>query len=490
MPSGLIEEKFQKLLKTLENNNYSAEDLMIVQEAFILAQKAHQGQKRISGRPYITHPLATAEKLAELGLPLAIVAAGLVHDVPEDTDYSLKDIEKKLGSEIAGLVAGITKLGTLKYRGIERYAENLRKMFVAMSNDIRIILIKFSDRLHNLETLDALPREKQIRIAKESLEIYAPIADRLGMSQIQRELEDLSFKYLKPREYRQLEKILPEKYKIREKQLEKIKKRVAKALTDRKISINKMTIYGRTKHFYSLHQKLQKKEINQDFEKIYDLIALRIITPTVAGCYSILGILHELYKPIPDRIKDYIAQPKPNGYQSLQTTVFTKTAGIMEFQIRTPEMHQKAEFGIAAHWSYKKNNSRPSKQDLKWINELVEWQKKIQSNKQFLQEVKLDIFQNQIFVFTPQGDVISLPEKSTPIDFAYRVHTFLGDRCIGAKVNNQMSRLNTELKNGDIVEIIVDKNRQRPNPDWLEIAKTSMAKSKIRAALNKTKDSG
>ncbi|MDO8668917.1 MAG: RelA/SpoT family protein [Candidatus Buchananbacteria bacterium] len=480
------QQEFEKLLKTL-GEKYPDGDLDMVKLAYEFAYNAHLGQKRRSGSDYIIHPLATAQFLAELKMDIPTIIAGLLHDVPEDTAVTIEDIKKNFGKEVAILVAGITKLGALKYRGIERYAENLRRMFVAMSNDIRVILIKFADRINNLKTLEFLPPEKQIRIATESLEIYAPIADRLGIGKIKGELEDLSFKYVYPEDYKWIMEILPKKYKEKERYLEKVKKRVARKLLDSGITLSHISIHGRTKHLYSLYKKLLKPQVDRDLSKIYDLIALRIIVPTVADCYSTLGILHNLYRPMPGRVKDYIAQPKPNGYQSLHTTVFTENGEIVEFQIRTNEMHEEAEFGIAAHWNYKENKGGINKRSLKWIEELVKWQKQTQDNEQFLNDIKLDIFQNRIFVFTPTGDVIDLPEESTPIDFAYHVHSSIGNQCVGARVNDNLVSLNSKLKSGDIVEIITDKNRKMPGMDWLENVKTSMAKGKIRSALNKSK---
>ncbi len=477
-----IEENFKHLLETMENNGHK--DLDLLKLAFDYANDAHKKQLRFSGDPYIVHPLAVAQKLAEMKLDLNTVIAGLLHDVPEDTERSLEEIEQNFGSEISNLVKGITKLGKIKYRGLERYAENLRKMFVAMSNDIRVIVIKFADRLHNLKTLEALPRDKQIRIATESLEIYAPIAHRLNMGKIKSELEDTAFKFVYPEEYDWINRIIPKEYEKQEKYLEKIMLTVTEKLKENKISFGNVTIQGRTKHLYSLFKKLQKPYINMDISKIYDLLGLRIITNTVSECYSALGVIHNLYRPVPGRIKDYIAQPKPNGYKSLHTTVFAEKGKTIEFQIRTGQMHEEAEYGIAAHWSYK-DTGKANKASIRWIDELLKWQKQIKDSEQFLSDAKLDIFQSRIFVFTPRGDVIDLPEDATPIDFAYHVHSSLGDKCAGAKVNGQMVNLAHNLKSGDIIEIITDKNRKTPNPDWLEFAKTSMARSKIRNAINK-----
>lgn len=483
------EQEFEKLLETIKNNQIDG-DLDMLKLAYDFALEAHEGQNRASGEPYIMHPLATAQKLAEMKLDLTTITAGLLHDIPEDTKLTLQDLNKNFGQDVAKLVEGITKLGKLKYRGMERYAENLRKMFVAMSDDIRVVLIKFADRLHNLKTLDALPADKQFRIAQETLEIYAPIADRLAIGQIKGELEDLAFKYVYPEDYKWITKIIPREYKAKEKYLKEIKEQVKENLAKESITIDEISVQGRTKHLYSLYKKLLRPHINRDLNKIYDLIALRLIVPNVTDCYSTLGILHSLYRPMPGRIKDYIANPKPNGYQSLHTTVFTDDGEIVEFQIRTRKMHEQAEYGIAAHWNYKESGGKIKSiknQNLKWLNELVEWQKKIKDNDQFLQTVKLDVFQNRIYVFTPKGDVIELPEAATPIDFAYHVHSSLGDKCVGARVNEQLVNLGYQLKSGDIVEILTDKNRKTPNPDWIDMVKTAMARSKIRNSINKQK---
>ncbi len=483
MESTTPQKEFEKLIQTIKEN-YSENDLDMVRLAYDFAEEAHRGQRRASGEPYIFHSLAVAQKLAEIRLDLPTIIAGLLHDVPEDTKFPIEEIKKNFGKEVATLVNGITKLGKIKYRGIERYAENLRKMFVAMSDDIRVVLIKFADRLHNLKTLDALPPDKRLRIARESLEIYAPIADRLGMGQIKGELEDLAFKYVYPNEYNWIGQILPKKYKSKEKRLNKTRKKISRKLAAENIPIKVLSMHGRTKHVYSLYKKLLKPEIGRDLSKIYDLIALRIVVLTVSDCYCVLGIIHELYKPLPGRIKDYIAQPKPNGYQSLHTTVFAEDGEIIEIQIRTDKMHEAAEYGIAAHWHYKERGDI-AKPSLPWINELVEWQKQIRDNEQFLRDIKMEIFQDRIFVFSPKGDVFDLPDGSTPIDFAYHVHTSLGNQYVGARANGQMVNLNYKLKSGDVMEIITDKNRKGPSVDWLEYVKTSMAKNKIRTALNK-----
>ena len=485
-----------------KNSGY---DLDLIKLTYEYAQKAHKGQKRKSGEPYINHCLETAIILAEMGMDQPTIIAGLLHDVPEDTDYSLVDIEKNFGDEVAKLVSGITKLGVIKYRGMEKYAENLRKMFVSMAQDIRIILIKMADRLHNLKTLEALPKEKQKRIARESLEIYAPIANRLGMGHIKGEIEDLAFPYLYPKDHVWLTKEVMPKIELAMEYIEDIIKMVTQRLTERKIKI--ISIHGRPKRLYSLYKKLIKPHYNYDPSKIYDLVAIRIIVPTIADCYNVLGVIHEYCKPLPGRIKDYISQPKPNGYQSLHTTSFID-GKIVEIQVRTPKMHEQAEYGIAAHWHYKETEGKPTSlasrrsgrlggpkkindkgyalpKKLEWIENLVKWQKNIQDDQQYLKSLTVDFFSNRIFVFTPKGDVIDLPEDATPVDFAYHVHSWIGDHCAGTKINNRMTTLDATLKNGDVVEIITDKNRKGPSHDWLKFVKTSAAKSKIRAGAGK-----
>lgn len=480
------------LLNTIEKNDPKA-DLDIVRLAYNYARDAHGKQKRKTGEDYIEHSLATAQKLADMKMSIAMIVAGILHDVPEDTNRSIDDVQKEFGKEVAGLVAGITKLGQVKYRGVERYLENVRKMFVAMAKDLRVIVIKFADRLHNLKTLDVLPRNKQLRIALETFEIYAPIADRLGMGELKGELEDLSFKYLSPDEYAWIERLLNEKLPKKEKYLEKIIKKVKSEL--KKSGIEYISVHGRQKHIYSLYRKLIK--YHNDFSKIHDIIACRIIVKTVSECYSVLGIIHKNWTPLKGRIKDYIAQPKPNNYQSLHTTVFADDGEIVEFQIRTEKMHQEAEYGVAAHWAYSDHKrgtkylsrkpSFASRKELKWIGDLTKWRKGVKENQQLLEDLKIEVFQSRIFVFTPKGDVIDLPEGATPVDFAYHIHTDVGNKCTGALVNEQMASLDTKLKSGDVVEIIVDKNRKAPSPDWLKFVTTRMAKSHIRQKLKKQK---
>lgn len=469
------QQSLEKLLKTVKHNDPQA-DIDLVSLAFDFAANAHKGQTRASGEPYIFHSLATAQTLAELNLDVPIIIAGLLHDVPEDTAVTLADIEKNFGADVAGMVSGITKLGKLKYRGVERYIENLRKMFVAMAQDIRVVLIKFADRLHNLKTLDHLPEKKRYRVALESLEIFAPLAGRLGMGEIRAQLEDLSFKYVNPKEYEWIIKLQTESSHQRKKILEEVKNITQKEMET--TGVNIISFQGRVKHVYSLYRKILR--YNRDISKIYDIIALRLIVKNVADCYAALGIVHKLWRPMPGRIKDYIAQPKPNGYQSLHTTIFALENQIVEFQIRTQKMHEESEFGIAAHWNFKDGGEK-NKAKLTWIKELSAFQQNALKKMSDLEAIKFDFLQNRIFIFTPNGDIIDLPESSTPVDFAYAIHTDVGNQCTGAKVNNQLSSLDSSLRNGDVVEIITDKKRKGPNPAWLDFVKTHVAKQRIRS---------
>lgn len=471
----------EELLTKLENKNPKA-DIALVGKAYDFAEIAHKDQRRKSGEPYITHPMAVANTLIELEMDDATIAAGLLHDVPEDTSITLIDIRKEFGPEVGRLVRGITKLGQLKYRGIERYIENLRRMFVAMAKDIRVIVIKFADRIHNLETLEALPPEKRERIAMESLEIYSPIANRLGMGEIKGRIEDLSFPHVSPDEYEWLKKKVASRYKEVDGQIKTLSNEVTDILDEE--SINYVSVHGRAKHYYSLYKKLM--ENNRDLSKIYDLVALRIVVNDVSSCYEVLGIIHQEFKPLKGRIKDYIAQPKPNGYRSLHTTVFTHQGEIVEIQIRDPEMHNEAEYGIAAHWHYKeKDETKKIKEKTLWIDQLSKMQQEFRDEDQYLESLKIDIFHTRIFVFTPKGDVIDLPEDATPVDFAYHIHTDIGHHCNGAKVNDQICTLETKLKSGDVVDISTDKNRKGPSEDWLNFVKTNTAKSRIRSWINK-----
>ncbi|MFH0873402.1 MAG: RelA/SpoT family protein [Candidatus Komeilibacteria bacterium] len=470
-------------LRALLLRNYPDDDLHDVARAYEFARQAHIGQKRKTGEDYIHHSLATAYNLALLHMDLPTIIAGILHDVPEDTTLSLAEVRQEFGNEVATLVAGITKLGTLKYRGIERYAENLRKMFVAMAQDLRIIIIKLADRLHNVQSLDTHRPEKALRIAKETMEIYAPIANRLGMFELKSQLEDYSFPYVYPEEYAWVQSLVQDRLKSDRKFIDKVQKIIYRELVKNHIPI--VEIHGRVKHLYSLYKKLMAH--GRDINKVYDLVAIRIIVPTVADCYSVLGVIHGRWTPLKGRVKDYIAQPKPNGYQSLHTSVFTDNGKVIEFQIRDQVMHEIAEYGIAAHSKYKETKHQfYSKKSLQWINELIAWQKSIKDNIQYVKEIKNDIFQDRIFVFTPDGDVIDLPEEATPIDFAYHIHSELGQHTTGVLINQQISTLDHALKSGDVIEIITDKNRKRPSDDWLKIARTATAREKIRNQLRRT----
>jgi len=473
----------QEIINLVRENKPDA-DLGLLERAYEFASNAHQGQKRLSGEDYIQHPLATAKTLATMRLDLPIIIAGLLHDVPEETSFTIEDIKKNFGKDIAGMVEGITKLSGVKYRGIERYAENLRKMFFAMSRDVRVILIKFADRIHNMETLDAQRPDKKLRIAKETLEIFAPIAGRLGMGEMKNILEEISFPYVYPKEYVWVKELSETRLKVEKKYIETIKKALSKEIIAEKIT--NFTINGRVKENYSLYRKLLEK--NRDIDKIYDLVALRIVTDNVPDCYRILGIIHKKWSPLKGRIKDYIAQPKPNGYQSLHTTVFADHGRVVEFQIRDRAMNELAEYGVAAHWHYKELGKKKfTKEQLEWLEGLLAIQKNSVDHEDYLEKIKLDIFHDHIFVFTPKGDVIDLPEGATPIDFAYHIHTDVGNRCVGAIVNEKMTALDDPLRSGDVVDIITNKNRNKPNVDWLKIVKTNAAKEKIREALKDKK---
>ncbi|HSR89420.1 MAG TPA: RelA/SpoT family protein [Candidatus Udaeobacter sp.] len=464
---------------------YRKKDIDMVQLAYEFADKAHTGQTRKSGEPYIIHPVATAMILAHMRIDPNIIVAALLHDVPEDTNITIEEIEKNFGPDIASIIKGITKLGKLKYRGVERYIENLRKMFVAMAEDIRVMIIKFADRVHNLSTIDVLPPKKRYRIALESLEIYAPIANRLGIGEFKSLLEDLSFPYIYPKEYEKTNALRNTLVSQRQAYLKNVMSLVSKEL--KKSDIKVLNVHGREKALYSLYQKIVRKGGWDNTDKIHDVVAIRIIVEDLSDCYAALGIIHKLWRPLKGGIKDYISQPKPNGYKSLHTTVFCVDGQIVEFQIRDKTMHNEAEYGIAAHWHYDERGSRLPAKDIIWAKELASIQKNVLEKLSDLNELKIDFFKNHIFVFTPQGDVIDLPEDATPVDFAYNIHTDLGNQCIGAKINDQLVSLDMPLKSGDVVEILRDKNRKSPSPDWLKYVKTHVAKSHIKERLKMRK---
>jgi GTP pyrophosphokinase len=464
----------------------------LLAKAYRFAENAHRGQKRKTGEPYFVHVLATAETLYEWRLDEPTVIAGLLHDTIEDTKITEKEISKEFGEEIAFLVAGVTKLGKIKYRGTdaEAKAENLRRMILAISEDLRVVFIKLADRLHNMRTLGALPPAKQKRIALETHEIYAPLAYRMGMQSVSGELQDLAFPYLYPQEYRWLKERMAEEYEDRLKYLDRLKPMVESALNEK--GIGKSQIDFRAKRYSSLYKKLLRNQM--DLGKIYDLVAMRLILGSVEDCYSALGTIHSLWPPLPGKIKDYIAMPKPNGYRSLHTTVIGPNKRVVEFQIRTEEMHKENEHGIAAHWIYKshggENENKKKKifEEAQWVKQLAKWQTAKNedgaSAEEFIESLKIDFFKDRIFTITPRGEVIDLPAGSTPVDFAYHIHTEIGDSAVGAKVNDQLVPLSHELRSGDLVEILSQKNK-KPSEDWLTFVKTSIAKDRIRHALKK-----
>jgi guanosine-3',5'-bis(diphosphate) 3'-pyrophosphohydrolase len=455
-------------------------DLEPVGRAFDLAVSAHEAQKRASGEPFVTHPIASAQILAELGLDTTAIQAALLHDVPEDTEYSLTDVEERFGPEVAQLVDGVTKLSRFSTHSHEQQqAENIRKMLLAMAQDIRVVLIKLADRLHNMRTLHALPVEKQQRIARQTMEIYAPLAERLGIWQMKWELEDLAFKALEPERFRELAKLLDTRRKGRESYIERAIAELRPKLEAAGIAAD---IEGRPKHIYSIWKKMQRK--GAEFGEIYDVYAIRLLVDEVRDCYAALGIVHSIWRPIPGQFDDYIAVPKNNLYQSLHTAVIALDGKPLEIQIRTHQMHQVSEVGIAAHWRYKEGTKSDREYDAKlaWLRQLMDWQRDVSESDatEFVEGIKLDIFQDQVFVFTPKGDIKDLPAGATPLDFAYRIHTDVGHRTIGAKVNNRLVPLDYRLKNGDIVEIVTTKGEHGPSRDWLNVVRTSHAREKIR----------
>ena len=480
-PGGEVDlEGLRTALRAALAEHHPTTDLEPVDRAFDLAVEAHAGQRRATGEPYVTHPIASAQILAELGIDPIAVQAALLHDVPEDTEYSLTDVEERFGSEVAQLVDGVTKLSRFSTHSHEQQqAENIRKMLLAMAQDIRVVLIKLADRLHNMRTLYGLPSEKQQRIARQTMEIYAPLAERLGIWQIKWELEDLAFKALDPDRFRELAKLLDTRRKGRETYIDRAIDELRPRLEAASIEAD---LQGRPKHIYSIWKKMQRK--GAEFGEIYDVYAIRVLVDEVRDCYAALGIVHSIWRPIPGQFDDYIAVPKNNLYQSLHTAVIALDGKPLEIQIRTHQMHQVSEVGIAAHWRYKEGTKSDREYDAKlaWLRQLMDWQRDVSESDatEFVEGIKLDIFQDQVFVFTPKGDIKDLPAGATPLDFAYRIHTDVGHRTIGAKVNNRLVPLDYRLKNGDIVEIVTTKGEHGPSRDWLNVVRTSHAREKIR----------
>lgn len=470
----------EELLKKIGDTKPDA-DLIKIRSAYEFAKTAHEGQKRDSGEDFIQHPLEVASLTYDLGMDTTSIMAAFLHDVVEDTEFTIEQIQKQFGNEVAVLVDGVTKLSRLAFQSKqEQQMENLRKMFLAMTQDLRVIIIKLADRLHNMRTLKHLPIEKQKSIAQETLEIYAPLAHRLGMGKIKWELEDLTLRYLEPDVYYDLVNKVAKKRQEREGFINEVKETLQRALAEIEI---KAEVQGRPKHFYSIYQKMQEQ--GKDFSEIYDLMGLRVIVSSVQDCYEVLGIVHTLWKPIPGRFKDYVAMPKSNMYQSLHTTVIGPNGEPLEIQIRTWEMHRTAEYGIAAHWLYKENgpDDKELREKVAWLRHLIEWQGEMKDTEEFMETLRIGLFVDEVFVFTPKGDVKNLPAGATPVDFAYSIHSALGHQCTGAKVNGRLVPLDYQLKNGDIIQVVTSKQSTGPSRDWLQFVKTSKAKNRIRQWL-------
>jgi GTP diphosphokinase / guanosine-3',5'-bis(diphosphate) 3'-diphosphatase len=472
--------RFEDLIEKVRTTNPDA-DVELLRRAYVFSAYEHKGQVRHSGEPYLVHPLEVADLLADMKLDVVAVAAGLLHDIVEDTQTPIERIKELFGADIAHVVEGVTKLGAIPFSSSEeRQAENFRKMLLAMVDDIRVILVKLADRLHNMRTLHHLPEERRIKIAQETLDIYAPIANRLGMSKVKNELEELSFKYLEPKAYEGLRAKVEAKRKTAESVTDELSRTISAKLQTAQIPVIKLD--GRIKRLYSIHLKLKRQKI--DLERVYDFVALRVITESVKDCYAALGIIHQTWSPVPGRIKDFIAMPRPNGYQSLHTSVISDHGFPLEVQIRTEEMHRRAEEGIAAHWKYKEGRvgDHHDERYFQWMRQLLEVQQEIRDPQEFLQNLKIDLYPQEVYIFTPKGEVKSLPRGATAVDFAYTVHTDVGNQCIGARINGRMVPLRTRLQNGDIVEIVTQTGH-KPSRDWLSFVVTSRARSKIKHVL-------
>ena len=469
--------RFEDLVEKVRANNPDA-DIDLLRRAYVFSAFEHKGQVRHSGEPYLVHPLEVADQLADMKLDVVAIAAGLLHDIVEDTQTPIERIRDLFGPDVAHVVEGVTKLGAISFSSNEeRQAENFRKMLLAMVDDIRVILVKLADRLHNMRTLHHLPEERRVKIAQETRDIYAPIANRLGMSKVKNELEELAFKYLEPAAYESLRQVVEKRRRATEGMIEELKRTVAAKLEEAQVPV--IEIDGRIKRLFSIHQKLKRQKIELD--QVYDLVALRIVTQSVKDCYGALGIIHQTWSPVPGRIKDFIAMPRPNGYQSLHTSVISERGLPFEVQIRTADMHRTAEEGIAAHWKYKEGRigAGRDEQYFVWLRQLLEWQQEVRDPQEFLQNLKIELYPEEVYIFTPRGEVKALPRDATPVDFAYAIHTDVGHQCVGARVNGKMVPLRARLRNGDIVEIITTPGH-KPSRDWLNFVVTSRARNKIK----------
>jgi GTP pyrophosphokinase len=469
--------RFEDLVEKVRTTNPDA-DIELLRRAYVFSAFEHKGQVRHSGEPYLVHPLEVADLLADMKLDVVAIAAGLLHDIVEDTQTPIERITELFGPDVAHVVEGVTKLGAISFSSSEeRQAENFRKMLLAMVDDIRVILVKLADRLHNMRTLHHLPEERRIKIAQETRDIYAPIANRLGMSKVKNELEELAFRYLEPKAYEALRALVESRRRATEGMIEELKKNISAKLAEAQVPV--IEIDGRIKRLFSIHQKLKRQKI--DLDQVYDMVALRIVTESIRDCYAALGIIHQTWSPVPGRIKDFIAMPRPNGYQSLHTSVVSDRGLPFEVQIRTAEMHRTAEEGIAAHWKYKEGRvgAGRDEQYFVWLRQLLEWQQEVRDPQEFLQNLKIELYPEEVYIFTPKGEVKALPRDATPVDFAYAIHTDVGHQCVGARVNGKMVPLRTRLRNGDIVEIVTTPGH-KPSRDWLNFVTTSRARNKIK----------